>query len=250
MLCSACGAQLLEDARFCTRCGARVDLGDILGVGIDLGPVAPAGQHSQHPQHPSQHAHSDGDQRPGGAAGQHRLRAPATFTVGRVAAMIATFVVLTILGTWTLSQLFGPDEPAPSTAASSAVAQGNSDTPAGEPSATSDSSPAPSPTEPSPTGSSPTPSPSPANSLPATARRCSSSGSDVVATAYSGNRDTSCAFTNAVRTAYREAGAGTNPAPFRTYSTVTKRWYDVTCDAATPVRCASADQAAVVFLGP
>ena len=42
--------------------------------------------------------------------------------------------------------------------------------------------------------------------LPDGARRCSRSGSDAVASAYSGNRDTSCAFTNAVRAAYRTAG--------------------------------------------
>ncbi|MEO7269868.1 MAG: zinc ribbon domain-containing protein [Knoellia sp.] len=238
MHCRSCGAKLIPDARFCTRCGAKVELAALLGVGTDLPPV---------PAAPAVPAEPPATREPQRSEGHHRSR--GNFTPGRIAAMVATFVVLTILGTFALSQLFGPD--APDQAANSASP--DPDPGQGTASPSGESSPAPSPPESStPESSSPGPSasPTPTTALPDGARRCSKSGSDAVATAYSGNRDTSCAFTNAVRKAYREAGAATDPKPFRTYSTVTKRWYDVTCGTASPVRCQSADGAAVVFLAP
>ncbi|WP_050766621.1 zinc ribbon domain-containing protein [Janibacter sp. HTCC2649] len=236
MHCGSCGADLIPDARFCTRCGARVELGSLLGVGTDLPPVPAQPPVATEPQPV---APTEGHHGPGG-----------NFTPGRIAAMVATFVVLTILGTFVLSQLFGSDvADAPNSAATSASTSAGPDTasPSGEP------SPEPSPSEsstPEPSTPEPSASPTSTTALPAGARRCSQGGNDPVATAYSGNKDTSCAFSNAVRKAYREAGAATDPKPFRTYSTVTKRWYDVTCDTASPVRCQSADGAAVVFLGP
>ena len=163
--------------------------------------------------------------------------APApTFTPGRVAAMVATFVVLTVLGTWTLSQLFGSTSngaPDPTTAATSGSTGSPSPSASRSGSAPADAAPKP--------------------RLADAPQRCSTSGSDQVATTWSGNRDTSCAFSDAVRAAYRKAGAPDSPQPFRTYSTVTKKWYDVTClatEATPPVRCHSADGNAVVFLGP
>ncbi|MFW5473282.1 hypothetical protein ACOCJ5_08240 [Knoellia sp. CPCC 206450] len=167
--------------------------------------------------------------------------APApTFTPGRVAAMVATFVVLTVLGTWTLSQLFGSTSngaPDPTGAATA----GPTTSPSTGASASG-----------SPKGSAPADD-APRPRLADAPQRCSTSGNDAVATAWSGNRDTSCAFTDAVRAAYRKAGAPDGSAPFRTWSTVTKKWYDVTClatESTPPVRCHSADGNAVVFLGP
>jgi hypothetical protein len=242
MHCSSCGAEIIPDARFCTRCGAKVELAALLGVGTDLPPVPAA------PAVTPAAAEPPTVWEPQRSPGHHR--SSGSFTPGRIAAMVATFVVLTILGTFTLSQLFGTDVPDPvATSATSDPGQGTA-SPSGEssPEPSTESS-TPDPSTPA-ASASPTPTTTPSTELPDAARRCSKSGSDAVATAYSGNRDTSCAFTNAVRKAYRDAGAATDPAPFRTYSTVTKRWYDVTCDTASPVRCQSADGAAVVFLAP
>lgn len=223
--CASCGADLPADARFCTRCGARVELGSLLGVGTDLPPADPAPAHAS--------AHPPVDPRE-----DHDAQRDGTFSAGRIAAMAATFVVLTILGTFALSQLFGSGSPEPpATSASGEASPSSSPEP---------SPPVPSPSEPSAAD----PTPTPDETLPAGARTCSTSGDDAVATAYSGNKDTSCAFTNAVREAYREAGAPRHPTPFRAYSTVTKKWYDVTCGGGSLVRCASSNQAAVVFLGP
>ncbi|KGN37642.1 hypothetical protein N803_11335 [Knoellia subterranea KCTC 19937] len=184
---------------------------------------------------------------PPGPTAVGRKQSPSTGR-GRIAAMFATFVVLTILGTWALTQLFGSN-PAPTTDASGSQSTSTSAPP---------SAGSPSPTTPSETSS---PSASSSATLPAGApeprltdapKLCNKSGSDAVASAWSGNRDTSCAFSEAVRAAYRKLDDTTGT--FRTYSTVTKRWYDVTCldadGAQRPLRCHSADGNAVVFLGP
>lgn len=228
MHCVSCGAELIPDARFCTRCGARAELGAFLGVGTDLPPVpAPPAV----PRLPPEQVVS--------RTSHHHPGPNGDFSAGRIAAMVATFVVLTILGTFALSQIFGTDTPeSPSASESTDTGQG-----------TGDPSPETTPPPSTPESSSAAPSPSASITLPEGARQCSQSGNDAVATAYSGNGDTSCAFTNAVRKAYREAGAATDPQPFRTYSTVTKKWYDMTCDAGPLVRCQSADGAAVVYLG-
>ncbi|WP_404386198.1 zinc ribbon domain-containing protein [Knoellia locipacati] len=226
MNCATCGGVLAPDARFCPRCGARVELGSLLGVGTDLPPVPP----SEEPEQPDISA-ADGSRQGG------------DLTPGRVAAMVATFVVLTVIGTFVLAQLFGSDPPESSTAAQGTPS--SSDTGAASPPATASATPSGPGT---PSASASVSSPTASASLPEGARRCSRSGSDAVASAWSGNRDTSCAFTNAVRAAYREAGAPTQPTPFRVYSTVTKRWYDVTCAGSPLLRCA--DGAAVVYLGP
>lgn len=222
MRCATCGSELPSDARFCSRCGGKVVLGSVLGVGTDLPPVQRVAPEPVHAP-------------PGDDPGTH-----GGFSAGRLAAMVATFVVLTIIGTYTLSQVFGPDAPEqPSGSAGSTAGPGTA------------SAPPETPPEPSGSGSAGTAAaPTPSATLPDGARRCSRSGDDAVATAWSGNSDTSCAFTNAVREAYREARAPVHPTSFRTYSTVTKRWYDVTCGAGELLRCASADGAAVVFLGP
>lgn len=319
MHCSSCGADLLPDARFCTACGHRVELGTMLGVGTDL-PPAPtsaelaeqarrareeaarraAGQPPVEPDAPSPPvassaaASSTASGAFSGAPGEvstpepHRAtglddtaamepvrpreptptaaratgprgddgpyrdersaRGSGTFTPGRVAAMVATFVLLTVIGTFALSALFGSGDP-DSDAADSTTSTAPASPSASEPPASTDTEP--SPTEPSPTESSQSPSPSPTSTtLPKSARRCTTKGGDEVATAWSGNRDTSCAFSNAVRAAYRKADAATTGETFRAYSTVTKRWYDVTCGTGPYVRCQSADGAAVVFLGP
>lgn len=254
MRCASCGTQLPQDALFCSSCGKRVELGSVLGVGTDLPPVPPLSQEGRPTRadrparatHPAaqrgapepQEQWQDGDHRASGG----------TFSVGRIAAMVATFVVLTILGTFALSQIFGSNAPETPAASSTTTDEPvtESPTPGSSvlPGTPESSAPAPSATP------STTPSPSPSATLPAGARKCSTSGSDAVATAYGGNKDTSCAFSNAVRAAYRKAGAPVAPESFRTYSTVTKKWYVVTCGEGSLVRCASANGEAVVFLGP
>lgn len=245
--CTACDREFAPGARFCPRCGAAVasqpTREELLAQAERARAEARARRVHDRPAAvhepttvlelgtPPRHDDSP-------PAGRH---APApTFTPGRIVAMVATFVVLTVLGTWALSQLFGPTSsgaPDPTTAATAGST--------GSPSASA--SPSGSPSGDAPADAAPSPR------LPDAPRRCSTSGSDAVATAWSGNRDTSCAFTDAVRAAYRKAGAPDGSEPFRTWSTVTKRWYDVTClatESTPPVRCHSADGDAVVFLGP
>lgn len=227
MHCVSCGTELIPDARFCTRCGAIVELGAVLGVGTDLPPVS------------APHAvRVPPEQVVSRVSGHHGPN--DDFSAGRIAAMVATFVVLTILGTFALSQIFVSDTPeSPSASESTGADQG-----------TGDPVPETTPQPSTPESSAAAPSPSASITLPEGTRQCSQSGNDAIATAYSGNGDTSCAFTNAVRKAYRAAGAATDPPPFRTYSTVTNKWYNVTCDAGKLVRCQSAAGAAVVYLGP
>lgn len=253
--CTACDGPLSPGARFCARCGAAVGSpptreellaraerarAEARARSGAAGPsthgpsthelprVDPAGEPVDHAPEPVDHAAEPVDEAP----------VTGTFTAGRVAAMVATFVLLTVLGTWTLSQLFGS-------------APGGAPDPTGAATAGSTTSPSPSASA-SPSGRAPADS-APEPRLADAPQRCSTSGSDEVATTWSGNRDTSCAFSDAVRAAYREAGAPDGSDPFRTYSTVTKKWYDVTClatQADPPVRCHSADGNAVVFLGP
>ncbi|MFC7485554.1 zinc ribbon domain-containing protein [Knoellia sp. CPCC 206453] len=108
MHCNTCGAELIPDARFCTRCGAKVELAALLGVGTDL-PVVPA--LPAVPAVPAVPAEPPAMREPQRSEGHHR--SSGNFTPGRIAAMVATFVVLTILGTFALSQLFGSDVPDP-----------------------------------------------------------------------------------------------------------------------------------------
>lgn len=240
--CTACDAELAPGARFCPRCGAAVasppTRDELLAQAeraraearARSGAEAPTAEPADHAEMPSRHAEPSHEP-------DEPLAPAATFTPGRVAAMVATFVVLTVLGTWTLSQLFGSTTgaPDPTTAATSGSTGSPSPSPSGSRSGSAPADAAPKPR------------------LADAPQRCSTSGSDEVATTWSGNRDTSCAFSDAVRAAYREAGAPDSPQPFRTYSTVTKKWYDVTClatEATPPVRCHSADGNAVVFLGP
>lgn len=279
--CTACDRELTPGARFCPRCGAavasqptrdellaqaeraRAEARARSGAGGSVpraSEAVPPAHRTQAPEavQPAPDAEPSADHEPtdvlhvgpmsrhDASRSSHDDHAPAehdgpapTFTPGRVAAMVATFVALTVLGTWTLSQLFGstPDgapDPTGAATAGSTV-----------------SSPPPSPSG-SRSGSAPADA-APEPRLADAPKRCSTSGSDEVATAWSGNRDTSCAFSDAVRAAYRKAGAPDGSEPFRTYSTVTKKWYDVTClttEATPPVRCHSADGNAVVFLGP
>lgn len=240
MECASCGRGLAADARFCPRCGGRVELGSILGVGTDLSPVPPGGEPAseREPAEPTRalvrrDVADPNDLPPGGGRGSS-----GEFTPGRIAAMVATFVALTVVGTFVLTQLFG--SPTQGSSAASEASESSANPSSANPSATTPSGQG--------TSGSSAPSPTASPSLPDGARRCSRSGDDAVASAYSGNRDTSCAFTNAVRTAYREAGSPTDSTPFRVYSPVTKRWYDVTCTGGPVLRCA--DGAAVVHLGP
>ena len=274
--CTACDGELAPGARFCPRCGTAVasppTREELLAQAARAraeararsGGEPPATEQAATEPPATEQAEGEpaGSEQPepaaarAGAAAVHEpttvldvgTRGPdhhhtaephaaaPTFTPGRVAAMVATFVVLTVLGTWTLSQLFGSTSsgaPDPTSAATSA----------------STASPSPSGSE---SGSAPADA-APKPRLADAPQRCSTSGSDAVATAWSGNRDTSCAFSDAVRAAYRKAGAPDGSEPFRTWSTVTKKWYDVTCLATgstPPVRCHSQDGNAVVFLGP
>lgn len=255
MHCRSCGADLPVDAAFCTQCGARVELGSVLGVGTDL-PAVPPREPARTPVEglsqtrelpridPSAgpvHARSA----PPATAAPAPLEAPAGDDAGpghsrrSVLAMVATFVVLTIVGTFALTRLVGSDDPQPSTAASSSAQPSEE---------TGDAQPAPSTSSPEAT-SSPEVSPSASTSIPAAARRCSTSGSDAVATAYAGTERTSCEFAAAVREAYRQAGSPGGATSLRAFSPVTKKWYSLSCDGGEPVRCTSTTNA-IVYLAP
>ena len=273
MPCRSCGVDLPRDAVYCLRCGARVELGSVLGVGTDLPPVPPRNQPAPEPEQeleadltqtaelprlqvpppvaprqqpapaaPSQQAASTPPPPPanGGAVlGSGHSRAS-------VMAMVATFVLLTIIGTFALTRILGSDDPQPTAASASPSASSEE----GEASP-SDSATAPSATPsqtPEPSPSSPTPSTS-AASIPAGARQCSTSGNDSVATAYAATERTSCEFAASVREAYRKAGSPDGATTLRAYSPVTKKWYSLSCDGGAPVRCTSTTNA-VVLLAP
>jgi hypothetical protein len=237
MRCRSCGTDLPVDAAFCSQCGSRVELGSVLGVGTDL----PADDLSQTRELPRVDP-AAASQAPAGPTGRHHEPdghddAPK-HSRNSILAMVATFAVLTIIGTFALTRLVGSDDPQPTTASSS------SSSPAEE---SGDSSPAP---KASASGSaSPDVSPSASTSVPAGARRCSTSGSDSVATAYAGSERTSCEFAAAVRDAYRKAGSPEAATSLRAYSPVTKKWYSLSCDGGEPVRCTSTTNA-IVLLAP
>ena len=156
-------------------------------------------------------------------------------------AMVATFVLLTVIGTFALTRILGSDDPAP-TAVSPSVSSEE-----GEP-APPESAPAPSTSPSAAPDTSASPSTS-AAAIPAGARECSTSGSDSVATAYAATERTSCEFAAAVREAYRKAGSPDGATTLRAFSPVTKKWYSLSCDGGAPVRCTSTTNA-VVLLGP
>ncbi|WP_245613957.1 zinc ribbon domain-containing protein [Knoellia sinensis] len=323
MPCTSCGNPLPSDARFCSRCGEKVALTSLLGVGTDL-PPAPTreellaqaqaaraeaqaraqaqgggsetvtAQSGSASSAGSDSAGSDSAETNGVApeaprtepiqmdnavtprheptavlpaalplqrdAGVPMRREPAAardntwsrrpsesqsaFPPGRIAAMVATFVVLTLVGTFALSKMFGSNAPqASADPAATSAASGPAGS-SGEPSTEESPEPSDTPT------TEESPSEDVSDQLPDGARRCSSSGKSPVATAWSGNKDTSCAYSKAVRKAYQEAGGTGGEATFRAFSPVTKRWYDVTCEGSPLVRCVDASGAAVVFLGP
>lgn len=159
--------------------------------------------------------------------------------------MVATFVVLTLIGTFALTRIIGSDDPAPTSATPTVSSE------EGEPSP-SDSATTTTP-ESSPTAADRvSPSPSPTTSaaeIPAGARRCSTSGSDSVATAYAATERTSCEFAASVREAYRKDGTPDGATTLRAYSPVTKKWYSLSCDGGAPIRCTSTTNA-VVLLAP
>ncbi|MFW5473268.1 zinc ribbon domain-containing protein [Knoellia sp. CPCC 206450] len=257
MHCRSCGADLPVDAAFCTQCGARVELGSVLGVGTDL-PAAPSREPARTPAEDLSQTRelpridpSAGNVHarpaPPAAAAPAPLEAPADDDTGQghsrnsILAMVATFTVLTIIGTFALTRLLGPDDRPRSTSTSA------SSSPAAAEEA-GDAQPAPSTSSPQ-ASSSPEVSPSASSSIPAAARRCSTSGSDAVATAYAGTERTSCEFAAAVREAYRQAGSPGDATSLRAYSPVTKKWYSLSCDGGEPVRCTSTTNA-IVYLAP
>lgn len=313
MPCSSCGADLPRDAAYCLRCGARVELGSVLGVGTDLPPVPPRGQSTpaqppaaQPPAAPSEATHVEPDdlsktaelprlavppqvpqapaQAPPASRQQGQGRptrpprvgqtlppppppAPATpaassatasgsggpggtggshgsgHSRGSVMAMVATFLVLTIIGTFALTRILGSDDPAPVAATPSVSSEEGEPSTATSPSNESSdaATTAPQSTSPSPSTSDP--------SIPVGARQCSTSGSDSVATAYAATERTSCEFADAVREAYRKAGTPEGATTLRAFSPVTKKWYSLSCDGGAPIRCTSTTNA-VVLLAP
>ncbi len=263
MHCRSCGADLPDDAEYCLRCGARVELGSVLGVGTDLPPVVPPappedlGKTAEMPRLPvpndadpvAQPAPAPPAEVPPQQAAPVGNRARGSgHSRGSILAMIATFVLLTLVGTFALTRIIGSGEPTPSATTappSSASASPGQPTEPTEPSATATSPSSGTPT----TSTSPSPSASAGTTVPAGARRCSTSGSDAVATAYAGTERTSCEFAAAVREAYRKAGTPDGVTTLRAYSPVTKKWYSLSCDGGAPVKCTSTTNA-IVLLAP
>lgn len=262
MRCRSCGADLPVDSAFCSQCGARVELGSVLGVGTDLptAPTAPtAATEAAREQQPEPEPGPQAEPDLGQTRELPRLRHPAhpaaaaaaaapmgepepgpAHSRNSIVAMIATFAVLTIIGTFALTRLVGSGDPEPAAQSpSSSVVEESGDAPAAS------SGPSGSPT---PEGS-PSASASASPAVPAGARRCSTSGSDSVATAYAGTERTSCEFAAAVRDAYRKAGSPEGATSLRAYSPVTKKWYSLSCDGGEPVRCTSTTNA-IVLLAP
>ncbi|KRE42879.1 zinc ribbon domain-containing protein [Knoellia sp. Soil729] len=266
MHCRSCGADLPDRAEYCPRCGARVELGSVLGVGTDLPPMPPREEAdeptdlSQTRELPrvagtavpvaagAQASPPPGAPQPSGPLDEEDPKGSG-HSRGSILAMVATFVVLTLIGTFALTRLVGSDDPQPSaTAGAPTTSQSTSGSgqPSPTPSSTSASTPAPSTATPSGT---PSASASATTAIPAGARRCSTSGSDAVATAYAGTERTSCEFAAAVREAYRSAGTPDGATTLRAYSPVTKKWYSLSCDGGEPVTCTSTTNA-VVLLAP
>ena len=245
--CRSCGTSLAPDAAYCSRCGSRVDLGSVLGVGTDLPPV---------PRRDPEPAALDRTAElprvetvPTSLAATAPSRPAPSHSRGSIVAMLATFLVLTVIGTFALTRLTGSGE---ASVAAGAPARLPATTPAEEeaaPGAASPSATPPSASAPSPSASSASPEPSSeaAGSVPADATRCSRSGDDAVATAYAGTERTSCAFAGAVRTAYRKAGTPSDATSLRAFSPVTEKWYSLTCDGGEPVRCTTTTGAVVVL---
>ncbi|PRY58769.1 hypothetical protein BCF74_11150 [Knoellia remsis] len=231
MSCRSCGAALEGTAQYCSQCGARVELGALLGVGtaVDAAPVDPDVE-----------TEVERDRRP--------------FPLGRALAMVATFLVLTVIGALALTRIFGSGGPEQASAASSAQASqteeeaGDTASSAQAPSQTPSGGAASPTSTPSPTPTPSSPSPTPVQ-IPAGARLCSTAGTDAVASAYAGTERTSCEFSESVRTAYRDEGTPDGEASLRVRSPVTKKWYSLTCDGGTPVRCVTTT-GAVVYLAP
>lgn len=276
MHCRSCGADLPADAAYCSQCGDRVELGSVLGVGTDL-PPAPARAEPRAAEDLSETRElprldpmtTAPAPAPVPAPARTAAAAPAPAPVERsdvaspaaaspaatapgqpadepehsrssILAMVATFAVLTIIGTFALTRLVGSDDPEPAAQSTPTTAVEES----------GDAAPAPSTSAPSRSGtSSPQVSPSASTSIPAQARRCSTSGSDAVATAYAGTDRTSCEFAASVRDAYRKAGTPSGATSLRAYSPVTKKWYSLSCDGGEPVRCTSTTNA-IVLLTP
>jgi hypothetical protein len=269
MHCRSCGADLPDHAEYCLRCGERVQLGSVLGVGTDLPPV-PQRERPVPPGDPSEEVPEDLSKtaelpRVAGPVAAGATAAPSLtpspdpvgpvdeepakrpgHSRASILAMVATFVVLTLIGTFALTRILGSGDPDPAvtsaTSPSASGSAGGSTSESPEPSATAPSTSAPSP-------STQSAAPSTGVTIPASARRCSTSGSDAVATAYAGTERTSCEFAAAVREAYRKAGTPDGATTLRAYSPVTKKWYSLSCDGGEPVTCTSTTNA-VVLLAP
>ncbi|MFC7490609.1 MULTISPECIES: hypothetical protein [unclassified Knoellia] len=244
MDCRSCGADLHHDAAYCQRCGTRVELGSVLGVGTDLPSVPGLSRTAALPRQqsapPSEQAARPAQAEP--------FSTPTTgHSRGSVLAMVATFVVLTLIGTFALTRLFGSGAPEPSVAVG-ATPSATSRQEGRGPSATSPVAPdaRPSTTR---TPFPPERSSAPGVDLPAAARSCSVSGSDAVAQAYAATDRTSCEFAASVRDAYRTAGTPEGATTLRAWSPVTEKWYSLSCDGGAPVRCTSTTDA-VVLLAP
>ena len=265
MQCRSCEADLPVDAVFCARCGTRVALGSVLGVGTDLPPV-PLRDRPQAPSAVTREAGPTDEAELSQTRELPRLapHEPAALPAPRdegtghsrnsILAMVATFAVLTLIGTFALTRLVGSDDAPASTQSSASSTTPTEEAGDASPAPTT-TGPVPSPSASSPSASSPAESPTPevsptaSTSVPAGARRCSTSGSDAVATAYAGTERTSCEFAAAVRDAYRRAGTPGGATSLRAYSPVTKKWYSLSCDGGDPVRCTSTTNA-IVLLAP
>ncbi|KGN35676.1 zinc ribbon domain-containing protein [Knoellia subterranea] len=242
MDCRTCGADLPPHAAYCATCGARVELGSVLGVGTDLPPrrvaESPAAAVQRAEASGTAYAEQFGDH-------QHEPQRPG-HSRSSILAMIATFVVLTLIGTFALTRIVGSDSPEPAASVTPTTAMEGEESPSTEASSSAAGTESATPESPS---TSPTSPSATSGAIPAGARKCSTSGDDSVATAYAGTDRTSCEFAASVREAYRAAGTPDAATTLRAYSPVTKKWYSLSCDGGAPVRCTSTTNA-VVLLSP
>lgn len=244
MDCRSCGVDLPRDAAYCLRCGAQVELGSVLGVGTDLPPMPPrAGEQDLVATGFAQSAQRTPPIRPSD------VDATSGFGPSRstILAMVATFVVLTIIGTFALTRILGPDAPETVATLATPVTPTTSTEEGEAPPSESPTTPSASPSNP------PTPSPTatplePGVAIPAGARRCSTNGNDAVSTTYAATERTSCEFAGAVREAYRKAGTPDGATTLRAFSPVTEKWYSLSCDGGAPVRCTSTTNAVVLLV--